>query len=107
MTCDRFYFIIIFSILCKYIENSPLEYLAPLLELTTGIPTVMSWNCTFSVTYILVLTLTSFGGFCAIAQTGGMIKESRIPLVPYIIQKLITASVTSFLAFVYIVFIHQ
>lgn len=100
-------YIIIFSILCKYVENSPLKYFTPILELSTGIPSIMNWNCSFTVTYTLVLALTSFGGLCAIAQTGGMIKESRISLAPYITQKLITALVTSFLAYVYICFIHQ
>ena len=100
-------YIIIFSILCEYVENSSLTYLTPILELSTGIPTIMNYNCSFPLAYILVLSLTSFGGLCAIAQTGGMIKESQIPLIPYIIQKLITAMVTSFLAYMYIYFIHQ
>lgn len=101
-------YIILFSVLFSICETLPYtKYLLPFLEITNGI----HWICIniqpLYIIFPLVLTLTSFGGLCAIAQTNSMIQESKLSIFPYIIQKLITALVTSLLAFVYIHFIHQ
>ena len=100
-------YIILFSILYLYFADSPINYISPILEISTGIPAIMKGQIPFEISYILVLSLTSFGGICAIAQTGAMLKENKLSIFPYIIQKLITAMVTSLLAYVYIYFIHQ
>lgn len=101
-------YIILFSVLFSICETLPYtKYLLPFLEITNGI----HWICIniqpLYIIFPLVLTLTSFGGLCAIAQTNSMIQESKLSIFPYIIQKLITALVTSLLAFIYIHFIHQ
>ena len=57
--------------------------------------------------YVLILSLTSFGGWCSIAQTKSIIQHCDLPIIPYILEKLATALVTSFLAFLYITFIHS
>ena len=91
----------------EYTRNRYRKYLLPFLEITNGIHWISNNIQPLYITFPLVLTLTSFGGFCAIAQTNSMIQESKLSIVPYIIQKLITALVTSLLAMIYIQFIHQ
>ena len=100
-------YIILFSILFSLGSNLPANWILPLLEISNGVPWLMSANLPFKIMYSLVLGLTSFGGFCAIAQTYSMIQDTKLSIKPYIIQKLITATVTSLLAYIYIVLIHQ
>ncbi len=100
-------YIILFSILYQYAKRLPLKYFLPFLEISNGIPFVLSWNLPFSISYILILALSSFGGLCSIAQTCSMIQGSKLSIFPYIIQKLITTMVTSFLAYIYVSFIHR
>ena len=100
-------YIILFSILFSLVKQLPLVWLLPTLEISCGISYITSLGIPFATVYPYVLALTSFGGFCAIAQTNSMIQESKLSILPYIIQKLITALVTSLLAMIYIQFIHQ
>jgi hypothetical protein len=101
-------YIMLFSVLFSICETvSYTKYLLPFLEFTNGIHWISNNIQPLYITFPLVLTLTSFGGFCAIAQTNSMIQESKLSILPYIIQKLITALVTSLLAMIYIQFIHQ
>ncbi len=101
-------YIILFSVLFSICETlSWTKYVLPFLEITNGIHWISINIQPLYIIFPLVLTLTSFGGLCAIAQTNSMIQESKLSIFPYIIQKLITALVTSLLAFVYIQFIHQ
>lgn len=100
-------YIILFSILFEYGKHFPYLYFLPYLEISCGIPYIMSWNLPFSITYILALSLTTFGGCCSIAQSSAMLQGSGLSIKPYIIQKLITATVTSLLAFLYVFFIHR
>ena len=101
-------YIILFSVLFSICKTLPYtEYVLPFLEITNGIHWISNNIQPLYITFPLVLTLTSFGGFCAIAQTNSMIQESKLSILPYIIQKLITALVTSLLAIIYIQFIHR
>lgn len=101
-------YIILFSVLFSICETlSYAEYILPFLEITNGIHWISNNMQALYITFPLILTLTSFGGLCAIAQTNSMIQESKLSILPYIIQKLITALVTSLLAMIYIQFIHQ
>lgn len=99
-------YIILFSILFTLGSKLPITFMLPVLEISNGIPLIMKLSSNFTITYTYVLGLTSFGGFCAVAQTNSMIQETGLRIFPYIIQKLITATVTSLLAFLYIIFIH-
>lgn len=74
------------------------------LEMTTGIVSICQSSLSFPRKYVLSLALTSFGGVCCLAQTKCMIQKSGLPITPYIIQKLITAGVTSLLAVCYLFF---
>ena len=72
------------------------------LEITNGITLLCQSGLEKEVVYILCLSVTSFGGLCAAAQTASMIGGTGISLYSYILKKLITALVTSLLAFLYL-----
>lgn len=76
------------------------------LEISTGIRLLFSSALYTTEKIILCAFLTSFGGWCCIAQTYSMISGSQLPILPYIAEKLVTALVTSLLAFFYITLIH-
>ena len=99
-------YMILFSILYTLGAKLPLTFLLPLLEISNGIPWIMKSSCSFTLLYPYILGLTSFGGLCAVAQTNSMIQNTGLRIYPYIIQKLITALVTSLLAFLYVYFIY-
>ena len=100
-------YIILFSILFSLGKQLPFTWFLPCLEISNGIPWIMDMDIPFYIAFPFALGVTSFGGFCAIMQTYSMIQESKLQILPYIIQKLITAMVTSLIAFCYIRFIHQ
>lgn len=72
------------------------------LEISTGIRLLFSSALYTTEKIILCAFLTSFGGWCCIAQTYSMISSSQLPILPYITAKLVTALVTSLLISVYI-----
>ena len=72
------------------------------LEISTGIRLLFSSALYTTEKIILCTFLTSFGGWCCIAQTYSMISSSQLPILPYIAAKLVTALVTSLLISAYI-----
>ena len=72
------------------------------LEISTGIRLLFSSALYTTEKIILCAFLTSFGGWCCIAQTYSMISSSQLPILPYITAKLVTALVTSLLISAYI-----
>ncbi len=72
------------------------------LEITNGISAVSRLSFPFGVRWACILSLASFGGFCAAAQTNCMIQNSGLKLLPYITEKLVTMLVTSLIAYVYL-----
>ncbi len=99
-------YIILFSILFAIGSLLPITTILPFLEITNGIPYILSHTSNFECAYILVLALTSFGGLCAIAQTNTMLTGTQLSITSYTIEKLVTAIVTSLFAFLYITIIH-
>ncbi|WP_288175497.1 nucleoside recognition domain-containing protein [Sporofaciens musculi] len=103
-------YIILFSILFSFAELiiaksvAVTALLLPTLEITTGITMICSSPLSLNSQIILALALTSFGGWCAAAQTRAMIMDTSLPLGPYIAEKLITALVTSLLAWCFLSF---
>lgn len=75
------------------------------LEISTGIRLLFSSALYTTEKIILCAFLTSFGGWCCIAQTYSMISSSQLPILPYITAKLVTALVTSLLisAYIYVI----
>lgn len=72
------------------------------LEISTGIRLLFSSALYTTEKISLCAFLTSFGGWCCIAQTYSMISSSQLPILPYITAKLVTALVTSLLISAYI-----
>ena len=100
-------YIIFFSILIalpgKLSAAHPvLAAILPALEMTNGILMIDHAVSDLSVSYPLILGLTSFGGFCSAAQTQCMLKGTSLPLLPYITQKLTAAAAASLLGVMYI-----
>ena len=101
-------YIMLFSILIALLQKLPLDHflfsllLLPSLEMTTGIPLLCASPLSADTCFVLSLALTSFGGWCSVAQTRSMVQGTRLPITPYIIEKLITTLVTSLLAYTYI-----
>ena len=100
-------YIMLFSVLITLASIIPFsndilqQFLLPALEITNGIPLILENQTSAQITYVSIVACTSFGGLCSIAQTKSMIQESGLSILPYIIEKLITALVTSLLAFLY------
>ena len=99
-------YIIFFSILIalpgKLSAGHPLlAGILPALEMTNGILMIHKAAPDLTVSYPLILGLTSFGGFCSAAQTKCMLKAASLPILPYIIQKLTAATAASLLGIVY------
>lgn len=99
-------YIIFFSILIalpgKLSAGHPLlAGILPALEMTNGILMIHKAAPDLTVSYPLILGLTSFGGFCSASQTKCMLKAASLPILPYIIQKLTAAAAASLLGIVY------
>lgn len=101
-------YIMLFSIvrvLCSMILNGfPwINYLLiASLELTAGVSDIVQSSLSRNGCLILCMFHTAFGGWCSIAQTASMIQGSRLKLFPYILEKLVTAMVTSLLVVSYL-----
>ena len=102
-------YIILFSVILTLMKSMPwqpaaMQLLLPSLEMTNGIVLLGQADLPMKIVYPAVMGLTVFGGFCAIAQTQCMIQKTSLSVLHYIIEKLITAAVTSMFAFLYIQF---
>ena len=103
-------YIILFSILISFAGLLPVKsaavtsLLLPSLEVTTGITMICSAPLSLNGQIILALALTSFGGWCAAAQTKAMIRGTSLPFLTYIAEKLITALATSLLVWIFLLF---
>lgn len=100
-------YIIVFSVILSLFQSLPLkpvllQILLPSLEVTNGIAIIGKSKVIFDLQYPAIIGLTSFGGFCAAAQTQCMIQKTNISIFPYIIEKLVTAVVASLIAFLYL-----
>lgn len=99
-------YIISFSILlslCRNIGNLPaVNLLLPSLEVTNGVVMLRESIRDPRLYYPLIIGLTSFGGFCSVAQTDCMLQGTEISILPYLAQKLAAAAAASSLAYLYI-----
>ncbi len=97
------FFSILISLLKEPADGHPLlASVLPLLEITNGILMIHGSIPDLSVSYPLVLGLTSFGGICAAAQTECMVRDAGLPFLPYIAQKLTAAAAASLLGVIYL-----
>ena len=83
LACIRFYW--------PFHAQSCMLFTAP-LELTTGLEQIADAPLTWKSRYLASMILTSFGGFCVMAQTKSVL-ENSLSLIPYAISKCLNASV--------------
>lgn len=96
-------FSVLIQLLASVLPNTTFSLLLySSLEISTGIRLLFSSALYTTEKIILCTFLTSFGGWCCIAQTYSMISSSQLPILPYITTKLVTALVTSLLISAYI-----
>ena len=101
-------YIILFSVGIALLRQFPVRnifwnaLMLPSLEVTGGVLMIQKLALPFSVRYVLTLALVSFGGVCSIAQTQCMIQKTSINRMPYVIEKLVTAVVTSMFAILFL-----
>lgn len=100
-------YIILFSIIFSLAKNLPYSIFVAFLEITNGIPLLLNTTLSYEIRFAFCLSLVSFGGLCSVIQTRSMIQDSGLSIRPYIKEKLITAMVTSLIAYLYILFIHS
>ncbi len=103
-------YIILFSVILSLCQTIPVEIpglslILPTLEVTNGILMIGRMDIPFVFQYPILLSLTSFGGFCSAAQTQCMIRKAGLPILPYILEKLATALVASLLAVLYLLYL--
>ncbi len=100
-------YIILFSVLLSLFESLPMQIptlhaFLPLLEITNGLVLLREMRLPLNILYPAILGLTSFGGFCAAAQTQCMVHKAGFPILPYIAQKLAAALTASLLGCLYL-----
>ncbi len=96
-------FIILFSVLSALLEQYlPCGNTGPcilgILEISTGLQAMASSSLPEGTKYILSMGCASFGGLCVLAQTYTVIRESQLPLGPYLEGKMLSASLTLILS---------
>lgn len=101
-------YIILFSVLTQILLsiepiNEFLRFIIiGILEITTGINTIATSSLASNIKIVLILSITSFGGFSGIAQTKSVFANSGLSIVFYIKAKLINAFVTLCLSLLYV-----
>ena len=100
-------YIILFSVLITLLDELPGSHplilaVSPLLEVTNGIMMLDSTLGDFFLCYPAVLALTSFGGFCSVAQTQCMLQGTGLKILPYTAEKLAAAAAASLMAVIYL-----
>lgn len=90
-------YILLFSLILASISfywpfhaQSCMLFTAP-LELTTGLKQIAGAPLPWKSRYLASMLLTSFGGFCVMAQTKSVLEKS-LSLIPYAISKCLNAS---------------
>lgn len=97
-------FSILIALLGKFKDVFIFKAVLPSLEITNGIVMLHSSIADPVLSYPLIMGLTSFGGFCSIAQTNCMLRGTGISIFPYIAQKLAASLAASSLAYLYLSF---
>ena len=101
-------YLIVFTALSNILGSLPVDHFIwkyiflPSIEMTGGIHTLCDSGLSFEMKYMVCMGLCSFGGICCAFQTGSVIGQSKWSLNLYIKEKLVTAVVTSLLAFLFI-----
>lgn len=101
-------YIMLFSIFLTLAAELPVTFsfyhylLLPSLEVTNGIALLSPAPLSGGLEYLLCMMQTSFGGWCAVAQTKCMLADTGLSIRPYITEKLVTMLITSLLTIAYL-----
>lgn len=104
-------YIMLFSIFLTLAAELPIPFafyhymLLPSLEVTNGISLLSLAPLSGGLKFLLCMMLSSFGGWCAVAQTKCMLADTGLSIRPYITEKLVTMLITSLLAIAYLKFL--
>ncbi len=71
------------------------------LELTTGLHLLAGSALDFEIKYLTAAVLTSFGGFCIMAQTKSVLSE-ELSVLPYLAAKCLNALFTALLILIFV-----
>lgn len=106
-------YIILFSIVAQILlslvpANHPAQlFFVGIFEITLGIDTIANSTFSSATKIVLILTITSFGGFSGLAQTKSVIANSGLSIKSYTKAKLLNACITLVLSFLYVkIFLH-
>ena len=97
-------FSILIALLGEFSDIAFFKAVLPSLEITNGIVMLHEGIADPALSYPLIMGLTSFGGFCSVAQTNCMLRGTGISIFPYIAQKLAASLAASSLAYLYLYF---
>ncbi len=101
-------YIVLFSILASIIEHLPIQAPLPkalllgMTEVSVGIHAVAALPLTFSVKYLLLITISAFGGFCCAAQSAQFLKNAGVPVHIYLRDKLFITLIALLLAAIFV-----
>ena len=104
-------YIILFSIFAQIILSIPglhdwIKFISVgICEITIGIDTIAKSALSAPMKIVLILTITSFGGFSGLAQTKSVFAESGLSIKTYLKVKLTNTIITLLLASLYVKFI--
>lgn len=93
-------YILMFSILsaclCHYWTAGPALRCGAvgILELTTGLSSLLASGIPFRARFLLSMSMTSFGGLCILAQTKSVLSK-KLSLLPYLSAKCLNAAITA------------
>lgn len=99
-------YIILFSIISRFFVYfiSFNDYIKSIIigfiEITNGIHYTGSSHLPEAAKILNICIMTSFGGFCALAQTGSVIKESGLSIFKYLLCKMINSLIAFILALI-------
>lgn len=96
-------YIILFSIPTEIISSSGVNPLIKLitngmLEIATGISYISNSSLSLNTKIVLIVSITAFGGFSALAQTNSVINKTRLSIGIYFKNKLIQMILATLLA---------
>ena len=96
-------YLILFSLFSAVLAEIPFQsdlircFLLLILEITNGAKVTVSSSLPETLKIFLILTGANLGGLSFLAQTSGMLKDTKLSLSRYIIEKAIISAMTAFL----------
>lgn len=101
-------YIILFSILAQILlsfDFIPAFFrmiVVGIFEITLGIDTIANSSLSNGIKIVLILTITSFGGFSGLAQTKSVFADSGLSIKSYLKAKIINSLITLCLSLLYV-----